>query len=35
MLESIIPDMNCGHCKSAIMRAIGETDSGADIRFNL
>lgn len=35
MITFRVDDMTCGHCVSAITRAVKEADAGADVRVDL
>lgn len=35
MLKLTVPDMNCGHCVSAVTKALKGVDAGADVAVDL
>ncbi|HHZ08341.1 MAG TPA: heavy-metal-associated domain-containing protein [Rhizobiales bacterium] len=35
MLKLTVPDMNCGHCVSAVTKAVKGVDAGADVAVDL
>ncbi len=35
MLKLTVPDMNCGHCVSAVTKALKGVDAGADVAIDL
>ncbi len=35
MVEMNVPDMTCGHCASAITRALKDADAGAKVEVSL
>ncbi|MCF4098971.1 heavy-metal-associated domain-containing protein [Maritalea mediterranea] len=35
MTKFNVPDMTCGHCEAAVLKAIKDVDSSADIKVDL
>lgn len=35
MIEFLVPDMTCGHCVSAITKAVSQADAGAKVDIDL